>query len=201
MRVDIFNTTEKYSIIYADPPWKYGGSGSCKGWPANFYYPTLSDNEIINLLREPLSRITEKDCLLFMWATGPHLKEQIAVGEALGFKYITVGFVWHKKRANTGNYTMSGCEFCLIFKKKGGKIPKDHVRNPGVLQFFEQRSFNHSEKPSYLADQIKVMFPTSKKLELFARTSKEGYDYWNNTKDDKVFNGQYNYTSEDYNAI
>ena len=31
MRVDIFNTSEKYSIIYADPPWKYGGSGSCKG--------------------------------------------------------------------------------------------------------------------------------------------------------------------------
>ena len=45
------------------------------------------------------------------------------------------------------------------------------------------------------------MFPTSKKLELFARTSKEGYDYWNNTEGDKVFTGQYNYTSEDYDAI
>lgn len=200
MKVDIFNTTNKYSIIYADPPWKYGGSGSAKGWPADFYYPTMADKEIVELLKEPLNRITEKDCLLFMWATGPHMKDQIAVGEALGFHYITVGFVWHKRRANTGNYTMSGCEFCLIFKKKGGKIPSDHVRNPGVPQFFEQRSSNHSEKPLQIAEKIKIMFPESKKLELFARSSKEGYDHWGNTNGDKVFNGQYNYTMEVYNA-
>ncbi len=27
MKVDIFNTTNKYSIIYADPPWSYNDSG------------------------------------------------------------------------------------------------------------------------------------------------------------------------------
>ena len=27
MRVDITNTDNKYQVIYADPPWKYGGSG------------------------------------------------------------------------------------------------------------------------------------------------------------------------------
>lgn len=30
MKVDIFNTDKKYDIIYADPPWKYGGSGGSK---------------------------------------------------------------------------------------------------------------------------------------------------------------------------
>jgi N6-adenosine-specific RNA methylase IME4 len=25
MFVDIFSTDKKYNIIYADPPWKYGG--------------------------------------------------------------------------------------------------------------------------------------------------------------------------------
>ena len=30
MFVDITNTTNKYQIIYADPPWKYGGTGGTK---------------------------------------------------------------------------------------------------------------------------------------------------------------------------
>lgn len=30
MKVDIFNTTNKYQIIYADPPWEYKQSGSKK---------------------------------------------------------------------------------------------------------------------------------------------------------------------------
>ena len=30
MFVDIYNTNNKYQIIYADPPWKYGGSGGTK---------------------------------------------------------------------------------------------------------------------------------------------------------------------------
>ena len=30
MRVDITNTNNKYQVIYADPPWKYGGSGGTK---------------------------------------------------------------------------------------------------------------------------------------------------------------------------
>lgn len=196
MKVDIFNTTNTYDIIYADPPWKYGGSGGPKGWNADFYYPTMSDDAIVELLKEPLNKISKKDCLLFMWATGPHLGKSIEVGEKLGFKYITVGFVWHKKRANSGNYTMSGCEFCLIFKK--GKIPSDRVRNPGTLQFFEKRSENHSEKPIEIYNRICQMFPISKKIELFARTEKEGCDYWADPKTDKVFSGQYNYSNKEY---
>ena len=75
----------------------------------------------------------------------PELKRCIEVGEAWGFKYITVGFVWYKERANVGNYTMSGTEMCLIFKR--GKIPKDRVRNPGTKQFYSGPVEKHSKKP------------------------------------------------------
>ena len=30
MKIDIFNTENKYQIIYADPPWEYKQSGSTK---------------------------------------------------------------------------------------------------------------------------------------------------------------------------
>ena len=37
---------EKYQIIYADPPWKYGGSGGTKWYRADNYYPTMTFDEL-----------------------------------------------------------------------------------------------------------------------------------------------------------
>jgi len=77
---------EKYDIIYADPPWDYGGKlqfdRSSRGKEtidfsknifisaAVFKYPTLKLEELKKLA---VSEIATDDCLLFMWATNPHL--------------------------------------------------------------------------------------------------------------------------------
>lgn len=73
---------------------------------------------------------------------------------------------------------MSSCELCLLFKK--GKIPADRVRNPGQKQFYSAPVTTHSHKPEEFAERIIKMFPESKKIELFARDSKPGFDCWGN---------------------
>ena len=173
------NIKDKYNIILADPPWKYGGSGGTKWNRADCYYDTLSFEELSSMASE-IDRISEKDCLLFMWVVSPELKRCIEVGESWGFNYITVAFVWYKQRANAGNYTMSSCELCLLFKKKKGKIPSDRVRNPGQLQFISEPISKHSRKPACVRDRICGMFPKSKKIELFAREKIDGWDCWGN---------------------
>ncbi len=178
MKVDItredFN--DKYQVIYADPPWKYGGSGGTKWLPASNYYETMTFDELTDF-GEHVKKISDpKNCLLFMWVVSASMPECIKVAESWGFKYITVAFVWHKRRANVGNYTMSGCELCLLFKR--GKIPADRVRNPGQKQFIEQRGTKHSAKPSVARDRIAKMYPISKKIELFARNHIEGWDVY-----------------------
>ena len=176
--IDVNTTTNKYQVIYADPPWKYGRTGKKKWKPAKHYYPTLKPAEVGNLLKPILSKIADDNCLLFMWVVSPEIDKIIEVVKGLGFDYITVAFVWHKMRANVGNYTMSGCELCLLFKK--GKIPSDRVRNPGTKQFLEERSTTHSTKPKEIANRIAKMFPISRKIELFARDQKPGWDCWGN---------------------
>ena len=125
---------EKFDIIYADPPWDYGGKmqfdksslkDENKGWKrdifisaANFKYPTVKTKD---LMKFPIKDICADNCLLFMWSTSPHLEQAIRLGEAWGFEYKTIGFVWDKMNHNPGQYTLSNCEVCLIFKK--GKIP------------------------------------------------------------------------------
>jgi len=179
---------KKYEIIYADPPWDYKGkmqfdrSGKGAGGvdidkkifisAAKFKYPTLKIDELKKI---PIEEITKKDCLLFMWVTNPHLKTGIELGEAWGFKYKTVAFVWDKMAHNPGHYTLSYCELCLVFKK--GRIPASRsARN--VKQLVRVERGNHSEKPAEVRRRIERMFRTEDKIELFARNKSEGWDVW-----------------------
>lgn len=179
---------KKYDIIYADPPWDYGGkmqfdkSGKKEdniNWEknifisaANFQYPTL---KTVEMMKIPIQEISKDDCLLFMWVTNPHLEQGLALGKAWGFQYRTVAFVWDKMNHNPGQYTMSYCELCLVFKK--GKIPTPRgARN--VKQLVRVPRGNHSEKPLDVLKGIENMFPTQDRIELFARHQPAGWDVW-----------------------
>lgn len=93
MKVDIFNTDKKYSIIYADPPWSYNDKLGGKAKMGACPYPTMSIADIKEL---PVEKIADKDCVLFCWATMPKLQEALDTVKAWGFKYKTVAFVWIK---------------------------------------------------------------------------------------------------------
>jgi N6-adenosine-specific RNA methylase IME4 len=141
---------------------------------ATDHYPVLSYEELQKL---DVGEIAEPDALLFMWTSSPHLDQAITLGKAWGFVYCTVAFVWDKQKVNPGNYTMSQCELCLVFKK--GKIPKPRgARN--VKQFLSEMRGRHSAKPKEIRDRIAAMFPEQKKIELFARERVNGWDAWGN---------------------
>ena len=179
---------KKYDVIYADPPWDYGGklqfdkssTSVDKIDPdknifissANFKYPTVKTKDLKKI---PVNEIANEDCLLFMWVTNPHLAQGIELGKAWGFEYKTVAFVWDKMIHNPGQYTMSYCELCLVFKK--GRIPKPRgVRN--IKQLLHAPRTKHSEKPMQVLENIEKMFPTQGKIELFARNKPQGWDVW-----------------------
>lgn len=179
---------DKYEIIYADPPWDYGGKmqydkSSIKseniGFQKNifissaeFKYPTV---KLPDLKKLNVQSIAAENCLLFMWATGPHLAHAIELGEAWGFEYKTIAFVWDKMIHNPGRYTLSQTELCLVFKK--GKIPTPRgARN--IRQLIALKRGAHSEKPEKVIEGITKMFPEQKKIELFARKNYVGWDNW-----------------------
>ena len=180
--------TQKYDVIYADPPWDYGGKmqydkSSIKSEnigfeknifisAANFKYPTLKLKELKEL---NIPSISANDCLLFMWTTGPQMANSIELGKAWGFEYKTIAFVWDKQVHNPGRYTLSQTEFVLAFKK--GKFPQPRgARN--VRQLISVHRGVHSEKPVEVINGITSMFPSQRKIELFARKNYAGWDNW-----------------------
>lgn len=179
---------KKYDVIYADPPWDYGGKmqydkstikDENKNFEkkifissASFKYPTLKLRELINL---NVQSIAKNDCILFMWTTGPQFNNSIKLGEAWGFEYKTVAFVWNKMMHNPGQYTLSQTEFVIVFKK--GKFPQPRgARN--IRQLIEIKRGKHSEKPKEVIDGITQMFPAQQKIELFARKNHDNWDNW-----------------------
>ena len=179
---------KKFDIIYADPPWHYKGKlqfdKSSKSKEkinlskkifistAEFKYPTLKLSELKKI---PIQEISKDDCLLFMWTTNPHLAQALELGKAWGFEYRTVAFVWDKMNHNPGQYTLSYCELCLVFKR--GRIPKPRgARN--VKQLVRSPRKAHSEKPIEVIRGIEKMFPTLDRIELFARRRTEGWSAW-----------------------
>ena len=178
--------SKRYSVIYADPPWSYGNKMTnqtkkpCSS--ADDHYQTMATADIKKL---NVKDICEDDCLLFMWTSSPHLEQAISLMKAWGFEYKTVAFVWDKQSVNPGAYTMSGCELCLVGKRKGGKIPQPRgARN--VRQFISEKRGKHSAKPSEVRSRINEMFPTQNKLEMFARTTDVGWDCWGNEVDSDI---------------
>ena len=169
---------DRFAVIYADPPWDYkgqlqhAGAGNGDTGGAVRHYPTVTLDDLKTL---PVSDIAEDDSLLFLWATSPHLDQAIELGKAWGFEWATVAFIWDKQKVNPGFYTLSQCELCLVFKR--GKIPQPRgARN--IRQLVSAKRGPHSSKPEEIRQRIDQMFPTQRKIELFARASAPPTPTW-----------------------
>ena len=130
----------------------------------------------------PVSEIAEKDCVLFLWATFPQLKEAMQLIEAWGFQYKTVAFVWLKTNRKSGTWfyglgfwTRGNAEICLLATKGH---PKRQAKN--VHQLIISPIEAHSKKPDIAREKITALMGDLPKIELFARKESPGWDIWGN---------------------
>lgn len=64
-------------------------------------------------------------------------------------------------------------ELCLIGTNGNGVYKELKNKSQRSVCFAE--NLKHSAKPEYLQDSLEIMFPTSKKIEIFARRQREGW--------------------------
>lgn len=184
---------KKYSIIYADPPWRYSRNG-VQG-AAEKCYPTMALEDICNL---PVNKMADDNAILFLWATFPKLQEAIQVIDAWGFTYKSVAFVWLKQnRVNDGWYyglgfwTRGNAEICLLATKGSPRRESNKVH-----QFIISHLRGHSRKPDETRAKIIQLVGDLPRVELFAREKTDGWDVWGNEVDSTVSLEQYCCESE-----
>jgi N6-adenosine-specific RNA methylase IME4 len=167
--------SDKYRIIYADPPWRYGNIGPDEYGPAERHYPTMSITELCEL-GEQIEEITDDNAVLFLWVTSPLLAECFPVIRAWGFKYKT-SFVWDKVGHNFGHYNSVRHELLLVCTK--GSCTPDVSKLFDSVQSIE-KSREHSEKPEQFREIIDTLYTHGKRIELFSRTQVPGWEMWGN---------------------
>jgi len=174
-----------YQIIYGDPAWHYSRNDT-RGCP----YPMLDVDEIINFKvnGKTIKEISDKNCILFLWATFPKLPDALKVIEGWGFEYKTLGFNWIKQNKNNpkwfwgmGNWTRSNPEICLIGTKGNPKRLRADIHSVIVSSYSE-----HSKKPNIVRNKIIQLMGDLPRIELFARTKVHGWDVIGN--DEKLQN-------------
>lgn len=171
---------KKYDVIYADPPWsfKVWSKDTGSGRSAEAHYTTMNLEAIKAL---PIADLAKPDCVLFLWAVGPQIPEALEVMKAWGFKFKTIGFTWMKATKQgkpfmgMGYWTRANAEICLLGTR--GK-PKRKARNVPQAVFEPLRE--HSRKPDCVPARIEALIEGTDRIELFARTSREGWDSWGN---------------------
>lgn len=164
-------------VFLVDPPWAYNarnnpGTRFCLG--VHGHYPVMTVEEICAL---SVKSIAAPDAVLFLWGTWPKLPWALRVMESWGFTYKTVGFVWVKVNKDgspwfgVGYYQKSNTEFCLLGTR--GKVLKPATN--GVSQIILAQRGPHSQKPEEARRRIELLYPTQRKVELFARQEAEGW--------------------------
>ncbi|MCD6199290.1 MAG: DNA methyltransferase [Deltaproteobacteria bacterium] len=167
---------KKYTIIYADPPWRYRNknTGGSLVSGADHKYSTMSLDEICNL---PIHKIRASNSVLFLWVTVPLLLEGFIVMDAWGFKYKTM-LTWVKtNRLGMGFWFRGQTEHLLLGVR--GKVKAFRSQEPNVIQC---RPEKHSKKPDAFRALIERATADmgGERIELFARQRTPGWDVWGN---------------------
>lgn len=185
MEIDINNSENsslKYGIIYTDPPWAQtkGNIRACRpNQKKELDYPTLNIQEIKDIHKDAFKLFDDKSNV-FMWTINKFLPKTEQFMKELGFT-LHARMIWDKGNGIAPAFTVRfSHEYLLWFYKKGHMLmPVPEARGKCATVIREDSTF-HSHKPEIVYKMLDDMFPNTRKLELFARNQKKGWDCWGN---------------------
>jgi len=178
-------TPSSFSVIVADPPWKFGDKLPGAGRGAEKHYDVMTVQDICNLQLPPIAN----DAHLFMWRVSSMQQEALDVVKAWGFT-VKSELVWLKRTKNgkehfgMGRHVRLSHEVCLIATRgRGAGVLNRSQRSIFSTQFdedgggeFEGRVGRHSRKPDEFYEIVEGLFaPDVSRLELFAREERLGW--------------------------
>lgn len=170
---------KKYDLILCDPPWEYQDTRGKQARFGGIPYETMSLDDLIRL---PVKRICQHDCIMLMWSTGPMINDAMILMQSWGFKFKTIVFTWVKTTKNLlktdskglGAYTLTNPEFLLL-----GTIGHPKRVSKAVDSIIFAPRIKHSHKPAEVINKIECLFGKHlNKIEIFAREKTECWDCW-----------------------
>jgi N6-adenosine-specific RNA methylase IME4 len=178
--------TGQYDVVLADPPWSYTGQQAKWGAAAKFY-GTMPDDWIHDL---DIGGLLSPRGVLFLWATCPRLDAAMECIGKWGLTFRGVAFCWVKTKKTDPLVPIGaqGVRPSIVKPTTELVLAASRVRSgrpmpladEGVRQVVLAPKQEHSTKPAEVHERIEALYPTARKIELFARRPRPGWDAWGN---------------------
>ena len=172
--------TNDYDLLYIDPPWKQSRGGyksvrkNSSGKPLD--YPVLSLDDIKGHISKAVS---DKQQIMFLWTIDKYLFEAQNIAEELGFK-LHARMIWDKVTGIPAAFTVRFGHEYLLYMYKGKLIPVNKDERGKIHTVFREQVKRHSQKPEIAYQIIERLYPDLRKLEMYARNERHGWDSWGN---------------------
>ncbi len=170
-----------FSLIYADPPWRWGHFGQDEtvnekgaSRTPEQHYKTLTDEEIMafKVRGMRVADIAHEDAALLLWCTSSNVHRALEIMKWWEFEF-KASAVWIKDKGGMGLIFRNWHEILLYGTR--GKMPGPQYQPPSAFKYSRGK---HSAKPPEIRKEIEKMYPDFDKatrLELFARGKVEGW--------------------------
>lgn len=179
---DLNNIKGQYDLIYADPPWKQskGGKKSVRENSSgkSLDYPTMSLEDIKEHLRLA-TNATGENSILFLWTIDKYLFEAQEIAESLGYK-LHARMIWDKVTGIPAAFTVRYGHEYLLYMYRGKLIPVAKEERGKIHTVFREKVTKHSKKPEIAYEIIERLYPNLRKLEMYARDTRAGWDSFGN---------------------
>lgn len=172
----------KYQVIIIDPPWKYGTEYNVETRRVASPYAeiptwekdrTEKDKSSLEQFEIP----ADDNAIIWLWTTHKFLPDALELLKVWGFDY-KAALVWDKQMMGMGAWLRMQVEFCLLGIK--GK-PQWHLTNERDILSVARRE--HSRKPDEFYEMVKQLSPNTKRIDIFSREKREGFEQYGNETD------------------
>lgn len=161
-----------YRTIVADPPWAsmHQRSTYHRGKPER-HYNTMPTEDIASM---HVKSVAADDAHLWLWGVNRMLGAAYEVVEAWGFTPMSI-LTWCKPGPGMGYYLRNNTEHAIFATRGKPMVPERAL----ISSWYQWPRGKHSAKPRQFQDLVEQVSP-GPYLELFARSSRPGWDAWGN---------------------
>jgi N6-adenosine-specific RNA methylase IME4 len=164
----------RYDCLVIDPPWEIEKiQREVRPNQVEMDYPPMTIDELQNL---PVGELAADNAHLYLWTTHKHLPHALALATSWGFRYQCL-LTWVKNVGFTPFSFMYSTEHVLFCRR--GSVPLTEL---GRRLDFTGKVREHSRKPDEFYELVRDVSP-GRRLELFARERRPGFDAWGNEVD------------------
>jgi len=172
---------KNYDIFMIDPPWPQTRGGKKRVSPNTHKplpYKVMPIKDIFKLLDDDIfSLASPNKHTVFMWAIDKFLQE--IEEEMRNRKYkLHARLIWNKLNGPCPGFSIRYSHEYLLWYYKPRMTPLDKNYVGKFSSVLVEKSREHSRKPECAYDMINKMYPKEKKMDVFCREIRDGWDQY-----------------------